>query len=200
MKKDIKKLKDRLASLEADWDYDKKATEEIYNKKLQAIMEEKRQQQAAAREELKKKIAEEQEKVEETAEVGSDDDEGGMFGGMMMDEEEEMSSMTQTQPISSSTQWNIIQIDAPKSYTGRYPKDFLLDYCNKQKYGKQMFNSSTVGASIWRSTVKILKNAKNMNYTTFELPSDMGASSRQDAEQIVSVCSHITRVALSDQF
>lgn len=185
LRKDIMKLKDKLSSLEADWDYDKKIAEELYNKHLQVIADEKRQQQLEARQQLKK------EKEEQAVEPSNnneeeDDDEGGLFGGMMMDEEQEMESMSQSQ-TTSSTEWKLIQLDVPKSYTGRYPKDFLLDYCNKHKFGKQSFNTTNMGAGIWRSTVKIVKNARNLEYISFELPADVGTFNRQDAEQLVSV-------------
>jgi ATP-dependent RNA helicase DHX29 len=185
-RKDIKKLKERLASLEADWDFDKTKAEEIYTKELQIIADEKGKQQAEARILLRKKQQEEQVDTPVEKEQEDDDEEGGLFGGLMMDEEE-AAAMESTPAASTHVQWTIVDLSVPKPYVGKYPKSTLLDHCNKQNLGKQSFNSSSVGSGIWRSSLKITKEGYSTVPLRFELPEELGTSNRHDAEQLVAV-------------
>ncbi|KAK4518444.1 uncharacterized protein ATC70_008662 [Mucor velutinosus] len=189
-RKDIKKLKDKLASLEADWDFDKKAAQELYTEKVMAVAEKNRQEKIEAQAQLKKKQQEEAEAssaaTEEASEKVDDDDEGGLFGGLMLGEEEEAAIMaTTTTPTTASTNWNIVDLSVSKSYVGRYPKDIMLDHCNKQKLGKISYNATNEGSGIWRATVKIAKDGYNL-LLKYELPEATGASSKQDAIQLIA--------------
>lgn len=185
LKKDIKKVKEKLSSLEADWDFDKKKAEEFYNKKIEIINQENRQKQMEERAQIKKMQDKEEEKTPEVKEdENDDDDEGGLFGGLMMDDEESTAPTTTT--ASTAIQWNNIDLTVPKSWMGRYPKDLLLDFCNKQKLGKQNFSSSTVSAGIWRSSLKIVKDGYSCIPLMVELPEELCTSNRQDAEQLMA--------------
>ncbi|KAL0141621.1 P-loop containing nucleoside triphosphate hydrolase protein [Mucor lusitanicus] len=196
-RKDIKKLKDRLASLEADWDFDKKAAQELYVEKVKVIAEKKRQEQKEAQVLLKKKQQEEAEAAaeaeatkkasEKVDEDEDEDDEGGLFGGLMMGEEEEAAIMatTTTPTTTASVNWNIVDLSVPKSYVGRYPKDIMLDHCNKQKLGRISYNATNEGSGIWRATIKIAKEGYNLSLK-YELPEATGASSKQDAIQLIA--------------
>ncbi|KAL9542861.1 hypothetical protein PS6_009585 [Mucor atramentarius] len=197
-RKDIKKLKDKLASLEADWDFDKSAAQELYAEKIKVIAEKKRQEQIEAQAQLKKKQQEEadasrtttketSENVDsEKADDDDDDEEGGLFGGLMMGEEEEAAIMANTAtPTTTSTNWNIVDLSVPKSYVGRYPKDIMLDHCNKQKLGRISYNATNEGSDIWRATIKIDKEGYNLSLK-YQLPEAMGASSKYDAIQLVA--------------
>lgn len=189
-RKNIKNLKDRLASLEADWEFDKRKAEEMCTKELQNITDQKRKQQAEARALSKKKQQEEKDQqadVPVDEEQEEDDEEGGLFGGLMMDEEEEAAAMTSAPTTSTCIQWNIVDLSVAKAYAGKYPKDTLLYYSNKQKLGKLSFNSSNIGSGIWRSSLKITKEGYSTIPLRFELPTDLGTSNRHDAEQLVAV-------------
>ncbi|KAI8355119.1 P-loop containing nucleoside triphosphate hydrolase protein [Choanephora cucurbitarum] len=173
--KEIKKLKDRMSSLEADWDFDPSKANELFLEYSRLAAEKQRQQ---AIETARQKSAEAKESAEnrETA----SDDEGGLFGGMLMMEEDTTSSVTQ------STHWQIIDLNLPTSYSGRYPKDLLLDYCNKHKLGKQSWNTTHIASGIWRASLKIQKQGYDHLPMQFELPEHECASSKSDAEQLVS--------------
>lgn len=191
-------MKDRLASLEADWDFDKKAAQELYVEKVKVIAEKKRQEQKEAQVLLKKKQQEEAEAAaeaeatkkasEKVDEDEDEDDEGGLFGGLMMGEEEEAAIMatTTTPTTTASVNWNIVDLSVPKSYVGRYPKDIMLDHCNKQKLGRISYNATNEGSGIWRATIKIAKEGYNLSLK-YELPEATGASSKQDAIQLIAV-------------
>ncbi|RCI04879.1 hypothetical protein CU098_000104, partial [Rhizopus stolonifer] len=188
--KSIKKLKDTLSSLEADWDFDKTRAQEVYIKQLEALKEEERQKkieqkrqkgiEAALEKQLKKQSAHDSDKS---------DDEDGLFGGMLMNEEEEQAAMAtahQNGTSSSSKNWSIIDFAVPKSYVGRYPKDLLLEYCNKHHLGKQSFDSTNIGSGIWRASLKIRQNSYDNLSMQFELPEGLCCTSRQDAEQLAA--------------
>jgi ATP-dependent RNA helicase DHX29 len=193
VRKDIKKLKEKLASLEADWDFDKTRADEIYTKELQIITEEKRKQQAEVKALLRKNRQEQHIHTPVEKEQEDSDEEGGLFGGLIMDEEEEAAAMASTLTASTSIQWDIVDLSVPKSYVGRYPKDTLLDYCNKQKLGKQSFDSLNMGSGVWRSSVRIIKEGYNAIPLRFELPDKLGTLNRHDAEQLVAVSLYYCR-------
>lgn len=197
-RKDIKKLKGKLASLEADWDFDKNTAQEIYTEKLKVIVEKKRKEQIEAQAQLKKKQKEEEEeaaaapalKTEETDKTDGqedEDEEGGLFGGLMMDEEEEAAIMANTTASATSISWNIIDLSVPKSYVGTYPKDIMLEHCNKQKLGRLSYNATNEGPGIWRATLKIVKEGYSNISLKFELPDAVGTESKQDAMQLIAV-------------
>lgn len=183
LRKDIKKINEKISSLEADWDFDKKKAEELYSKKIEIITQEIRQKQIEERAQMKKMQEEKGEEKVEEVEEDDDDDDGGLFGGLMMDDEEGAASTLTT----TSIQWNIVDLAVPKSWMGRYPKDLLLDYCSKQKLGKQSFSSNTVSASIWRSSLKVIKDGYSRIPLLFELPQEIGTSNRHDAEQLMAL-------------
>lgn len=192
-RKDVKKLKDKLASLEADWDFDKRAAQDIYAEKVKVIAEKERQEQREAQAQLKKKQQEEAEALatkEPSDKVDGDndeDEEGGLFGGLMMGEEEEADIMANTTSLTStSVNWHIVDLSVPKSYVGRYPKDIMLDHCNKQKLGRISYNATNEGSDIWRATIKIAKEGHSLSLK-YELPEATGASSKQDAIQLTAV-------------
>ena len=101
-----------------------------------------------------------------------------------MTEEEEQ--QTTTSSVTQSTSWQIIDLNLLKSYSGRYPKDLLLDYCNKHKLGKQSWNTTHIASGIWRASLKIQKQGYDHLPMQFELPEHECASSKSDAEQLVS--------------
>ncbi|KAI7901054.1 P-loop containing nucleoside triphosphate hydrolase protein [Cokeromyces recurvatus] len=192
--KKIRALKDKLASLEVDWDFDKQKAKDCHNRLLQQITEEKRQQELRVRKErLKEKEQKEKEQKEKSKEehdmdlnvdINDMDDEDGLFGGLMMDEEEENAILATSTTTTIPTHWNIIEFNIPESYKGKLPKDLLLEYCNKRKWGKQSYNSTNIAYGIWRSTLKIENNSE---LSSFELPDTMATSNRQDAVQLIAL-------------
>jgi hypothetical protein len=145
-----------------------------------------------------KKIKEEEEKEEKKEEKkeeapadneneDEDDGEGGMFGGLMMDEEQESVATPTPTSQAATVQRNIVDLAVPKSWMGKYPKDLLLEYCNKHKLGKQSFSSDNVGSGIWRASLKIVKDGYSSIPLKFELPEELGASNRHDAEQLIAL-------------
>ncbi|KAI9271222.1 P-loop containing nucleoside triphosphate hydrolase protein [Helicostylum pulchrum] len=187
LRKDIKKLKESLISLEADWDFDKNKADALYTKQAEKIEIENRQKLAEARAQLKKEQEEQKNKgkeIEPVKEEGSDDeddDEGGLFGGLMMDDDE----VTPSTP-GATVKFNIVDLSVPKSWMGRYPKDLLLDYCNKHKLGQQKFNTSTVSSGIWQSSLKVIKDGYSSIPLRFELPKELCTNNKHDAEQLVA--------------
>lgn len=179
LNRDIKKLKDKLYSLEADWDFDKKKAEELYLERIRLIVEEKRQKVVEENSREKEPV----EKVQEI-QVDDDDDEGGMFGGLLMEDESES---TVVSAPTESIQWNIVDLTTSKSWIGKYPKNLIQDYCTKQNLGKQKFSVSNVGAGIWRASLNISKVENNIDTLHFDLPENMGADNRHDAEQLVAL-------------
>lgn len=193
-RKDIKKLKDKITSLEADWDFDKKKAEEIYLKQVEKFAEENRQKQIKEREELKKLQEEKKKEEEEETPVmdgfednEDDDEEGGMFGGLMMDEEQESTPVAAAASSTITIQRNIVDLTVPKSWMGKYPKDLLSEYCNKQKFGKQSFTSVNVGAGMWLASLKIVQGGYSSVPLKFELHEELAASNRHDAEQLIAL-------------
>lgn len=185
LKKDIKKIKEKLSSLEADWDFDKKKAEELYAKKKEIIAQEIREKQMEERIQMKKMQEEKKKEEVPEKEEEDDEDEGGLFSGLMLDDEESTKSDTVT--TGTAIQWKIVDLNVPKTWMGRYPKDLLLDFCNKQKLGKQNYNSNTVSGGIWRSSLKIVKDGYSSLPLTFELPQGICASNRHDAEQLMAL-------------
>lgn len=179
LNKDMKKLKDKLYSLEADWDFDKKKAEELYLERIRLISEEKRQKAV----EEKSREKEPTETVEDV-EVDNDDEEGGMFGGLLMEDESES---TVVSTPTESAQWKIVDLKTSKSWMGKYPKNLVQDYCTRQNLGKQKFSASNVGAGIWRATLNIHKVENNIDALHFDLPENIGAENRHDAEQLVAL-------------
>ncbi|KAI9471811.1 MAG: P-loop containing nucleoside triphosphate hydrolase protein [Benjaminiella poitrasii] len=179
--KDIKKLKDKLASLEADWEFDKQKANDNYIHLLRQISEEKQKQMIETRENMKReqqKIKEENDDIDLNI---NDDDEGGLFGGLLMNEEEESAALSNN---IVTTDLEIVELDIPKSYMGKHPKDLLLEYCNKQRWKNQSYNSTKIDYAKWKSTLKI---DKNIEYLKVELPNTMAASNKQDAEQLIAL-------------
>ncbi|KAG2237503.1 hypothetical protein INT48_005539 [Thamnidium elegans] len=186
LRKDIKKLKESLISLEADWDFDKNKADALYTKQVEKIELENRQKLAEARAQLKKEQEEQknkEKKIEPLKQEGSDDDdeEGGLFGGLMMDDEEVAPSTS-----SATVKLNIVDLSVPKSWMGKYPKDLLLDYCNKHKLGRQRFDTSIVSSGIWQSSLKVIKDGYSSIPLRFELPKELCTNNKHDAEQLVA--------------
>ncbi|KAI8635931.1 P-loop containing nucleoside triphosphate hydrolase protein [Parasitella parasitica] len=193
-RKDVRHIKDKLASLEVDWDFDKKIAQNIYIEKLGLVAEKKRKEQQEALEQMIKKQQKEAEEraisteLEEKAEDEEDeeDEEGGLFGGMLMDEEKEAAIMANTTACTTAiTSWNIVDLSVPKSYVGRYPKDIMLEHCNKQKLGTLSYNATKEGSGIWRATLKIATEGYNLSMQ-YELPVGVAAESKQDAIQLIA--------------
>lgn len=169
----------------------------MYTEKLKVIVEKKRKEQIEARAQLKKKQKEEEEEAaapalqtEETDKTDGqedEDEEGGLFGGLMMGEEEEAAIMANTAAPAASISWNIVDLSVPKSYVGTYPKDIMLDHCNKQKLGRLSYNATNEGPGIWRATLKIVKEGYSNISLKFELPDAVGTESKQDAMQLIAV-------------
>ncbi|KAI8380367.1 P-loop containing nucleoside triphosphate hydrolase protein [Blakeslea trispora] len=183
--KEIKKLKDRLSSLEADWDFNKSKAEALYAEYTQLETQKQRQQ---AQEQAKQKSIETKEvKVNHDAtDTQESEDEGGLFGGMLMTEEEEQAIASSPAVQVESFDWRVIDLSLPKSYVGRFPKDLLLEYCNKHKLLKQTYHSTNMANGIWRATLKIQTQGYNHLPMTFELPEKCCASTKLDAEQLVA--------------
>ncbi|CEP11897.1 hypothetical protein [Parasitella parasitica] len=194
-RKDVKKLKDNMATLEADWDFDKKIAQDMYTEKLSLAAEKRRKQEQEAREQMIKKQREDEqaksaelgEKAEKTGnEEDEDEEDGGLFGGLLLGEEEEAAMMAnKTTSTVTTVSWNIVDLSVPKSYVGRYPKDIMLDHCNKQKFGKLSYNATNEGPGIWRATLKIATEGYNLSMK-FELPDAVAAESKHDATQLIA--------------
>ncbi|CAO3643232.1 unnamed protein product [Mucor hiemalis] len=149
---------------------------------MRLISEEKRAEEKRE----KALMAEPQEKIvtEAPQEVETDEDEDGMFGGLLMEDESEAPIVSNP---TESVQWNVIDLTTSKSWIGKYPKNLILDYCNKQKLGKQKFSAENVGGGIWRATLNINKVENNSDPLHFDLPENMGTDNRHDAEQLVAL-------------
>lgn len=169
----------------------------MYTEKLKVITEKKRKVQIEAQAQLKKKQKEEEEEAaaaalqekdtDKTDGEEDEDEEGGLFGGLMMGEEEEAAIMANTIASATSISWKIIDLSVPISYVGTYPKDIILEHCNKQKLGRLSYNTTNEGPGIWRATLKILKEGHSNISLKFELPDAVGAESKQDAVQLIAV-------------
>ncbi|KAI8981985.1 hypothetical protein BDF20DRAFT_912195 [Mycotypha africana] len=198
VQKDIRKLKDKMASLEADWDFDPQKAMAIYHQHLEKIANENRQRQIEARALLKKQKQEEEAREELKKEAyvivdhdtlhhnhsHEEEDEEGLFGGLLMGEEEEEAALTTNPP---SMAWNIIDLDLPTSSPRRLPKDALQEHCRKHHLGKSTYTSTLRGTNIWTSALILHSVNDSTEPLSFELPEGMAATTQPTAEQLIAI-------------
>ncbi|KAL0075665.1 P-loop containing nucleoside triphosphate hydrolase protein [Phycomyces blakesleeanus] len=194
IKRKISNIQQSLKHLETDWEFDKQKANELFIDHMKKAHKpnEPTVEPTSVPESTKDLDKETSLKDDNSKNINDDHndndddyDDDTMFGGMMEDMENMENASPGPSAVTTSVKWEILDLSCPK-WKGKMPKDLLHDYEKKLSFGKQSYSSKTEGAGLWRSTVTISPKKSSGETTKFELPPGLGASNKQEAEQLVA--------------
>ncbi|KAI8388265.1 P-loop containing nucleoside triphosphate hydrolase protein [Radiomyces spectabilis] len=177
----MKKLRERMSSLENDFEYDKSEAHNIFldmkRKAVEKAKEEKERRASRSESEPQPREIASKQAVDPLTENSDDDDLGDIFGGLSMLEQTES-------PKSTTVSYTVIDLTV-RNWMGKYPKDLLEDYCRKKQYRRLSFSADSPSTAIFRASLRLTDQHDTKK--TIELPADIALASANEAKQYVSM-------------
>lgn len=196
LEKKITQIRQSMQTIENDWDFDKRKSQEIFvtmqREALEALKEARQRRREQELEEKQHTAKEEKATVQQENDplglVGGDDEDGGLFGNMLDEEEEQQqSTVTPNDSKEEKVSWQLVDLAKP-GWIGRYPKDMLQEFCKQNtEYTKQVYTTTSLGGHRWRATVKLVSRQPFHDPRIVEIPHPYATENTKDAEQLVAV-------------